>query len=120
SAILDALRERAAKTPPGQWVIGFKYDDTKTSEGHALTREDLDAAVPDRPAIVEHRGGHTAWLNSAGFKTAGVDENTPDPPGGRYDRDTATHRLTGRVRETAKDGITACCRSRRLTISAPA
>ena len=105
-AILDALRERAAKTPPGQWVIGFKYDDTKVSEGRALTREDLDGAVPDRPVIVEHRGGHTAWLNSAGFKAAGVDENTPDPPGGQYDRDTATHRLTGRVRETAKDGIT--------------
>jgi predicted amidohydrolase YtcJ len=107
AAILAALRERAAKTPPGQWVIGFKYDDTKTSEGRALTREDLDSAVPDHPTVVEHRGGHTAWVNSAGLKAAGIDENTPDPAGGQIDRDPATHRLTGRLRETAKDRVMA-------------
>ena len=107
AAILAALRERAAKTPPGKWVIGFKYDDTKTSEGRALAREDLDSAVPDHPTVVEHRGGHTAWVNSAGLKTAGIDENTPDPAGGQIDRDPATHRLTGRLRETAKDRVMA-------------
>src|SRR6266403_3739132 len=62
--ILKALRERAAKTSPGQWVLGFKYDDTKTSEGRPLTRAELDAAVPDHPIFVQHRGGHTAWVNS--------------------------------------------------------
>jgi predicted amidohydrolase YtcJ len=103
AAIQQALRERAGKTPPGQWVVGFKYDDTKTSDGRALTREDLDTAVPDHPVYVEHRGGHTAWLNSAAFKAAGVDENTPDPHGGQFDHDAATHRLTGRIRETAAD-----------------
>src|SRR5258707_10548465 len=35
--ILKALRERAAKTPPDEWVLGFKYDDTKTAEGRPLT-----------------------------------------------------------------------------------
>src|SRR6202049_551624 len=58
--ILKALRERASKTPPGQWVLGFKYDDTKTSEGRPLTREELDAAIPNHPVFVQHRGGHTA------------------------------------------------------------
>ena len=33
AAIQAAIRERASKTPPGQWVVGFMYDDTKTSEG---------------------------------------------------------------------------------------
>src|SRR5712692_3971595 len=62
--ILKALRERAAKTPPGQWVLGFKYDDTKTVEGRPLTRDELDAALPGHPVFVQHRGGHTAWVNS--------------------------------------------------------
>lgn len=53
-----ALRERATKTAPGEWVLGFKYDDTKTSEGRRLTLQDLDAAVPDHPVFVTHRGGH--------------------------------------------------------------
>ena len=42
--ILKALRERAAKTRTGQWVQGFKYDDTKTSDGRPLTREDAIVA----------------------------------------------------------------------------
>lgn len=103
--ILKALRERAAKTPPGQWVLGFKYDDTKTSEGRPLTREDLDGAVPDHPAHVEHRGGHTSWANSQALKLAGLDDKTPDPPGGKYDHDPATGRLTGHLRETGKNAV---------------
>ena len=103
--ILKALRERAAVTPPGQWVLGFKYDDTKTSEGRSLTREELDAALPQHPVFVEHRGGHTAWTNSLAIKLAGLDDHTPDPPGGKYDRDPATGRLTGHVREHGKDAF---------------
>lgn len=98
--IQAALRQRAAKIPAGQWVLGFKYDDTKTSEGRPLTREDLDAAAPDHPVYVEHRGGHTAWVNSPAMKLAGVDENTPDPPGGKFGRD-ARNRLNGNLRENA-------------------
>ena len=100
SAIQAALRERAAKTPPGEWVLGFKYDDTKTEEGRPLTVADLDAAVPDHPVHVEHRGGHTTYSNSLAFRKAGIDEKTPDPPGGKIDRDPATGKLTGRVAES--------------------
>ena len=103
AAILRALKERSLVTKSNDWVLGFKYDDTKAAEGRAITRSDLDAAVPDHPVMVEHRGGHTAYLNSAGFARAGVDERTPDPPGGRFERDPATGRLTGRVAETAKE-----------------
>ncbi len=101
--ILKALRERAARTPPGEWVQGFKYDDTKTSEGRPVTREELDAAVPQHPVFVQHRGGHTAWVNSLALKLANLDDKTPDPPGGKYDRDPATARLTGHVREHGAD-----------------
>jgi len=103
SAIQAALRERAAKTPAGEWVLGFKYDDTKTEEGRPLTVADLDAAVPDHPVHIEHRGGHTTYSNSLAFRKAGIDEKTPDPPGGKIDRDPATGRPTGRVAESAND-----------------
>ncbi|MFN2483058.1 MAG: amidohydrolase [Pyrinomonadaceae bacterium] len=101
--IQAALRRRAAETPAGKWVLGFKYDDTKTTEGRPLTREDLDAAAPDRPVRVAHRGGHTIYVNSRAFKLAGVDERTPDPAGGSFERDASTGRLTGRVKENATD-----------------
>src|SRR5258708_7030240 len=68
SAIQAAMRERAAKTPAGEWVLGFKYDDTKTEDARPLSIADLDAAVPDHPAHVQHRGGHTVYANSLGFR----------------------------------------------------
>jgi predicted amidohydrolase YtcJ len=102
--ILAALRQRATHTPAGQWVLGFKYDDTKTQEGRPLTREDLDS-IPDHPVFVQHRGGHTAWVNSVAFKLAGIGDKTPDPPGGKYDHDPATGRLNGYVREKGKDAF---------------
>lgn len=103
SAIQAALHERAAKTPAGEWVLGFKYDDTKTEEGRPLTVADLDAAVPHHPVHIEHRGGHTTYSNSLALRKAGIDEKTPDPPGGKIDRDPTTGKLTGRVAESAND-----------------
>ncbi len=101
SAIQAALRERATKTPAGEWVLGFKYDDTKTEEGRPLTVADLDAAVPDHPVHIQHRGGHTTYSNSLAFRKAGIDEKTPDPPGGKIDHDPATGKLSGRMAESA-------------------
>jgi predicted amidohydrolase YtcJ len=102
SAIQAALRERAGKTPAGEWVLGFKYDDTKTDDGRPLTIADLDAAVPDHPVHIQHRGGHTVYANSLGFRKAGIDDKTPDPPGGKIDHDPATGKLSGRVAESAQ------------------
>ena len=101
--IQGALRQRASSTPPGDWVLGFKYDDTKTVEGRRITRTDLDAAVSTHPVLIEHRGGHTAYLNSEGFRKAGATDGTPDPQGGHFDRDPDTGKLTGRVAERAKE-----------------
>ena len=102
AAIEQALRERAAKTPAGEWVLGFKYDDTKTSDGRPLTIGDLDAALPDHPVQIEHRGGHTVYCNSLAFQKAGITDKTPDPPGGKIDHDPATGRLSGRAAESAR------------------
>ncbi len=103
AAIQSAIRERAGRTPKGQWVRGFKYDDTKTAEGRKLRREDLDAAAPDHPVFIQHRGGHTAYVNSRGLHEAGIGERAPNPPGGQFDR--ANGRLTGGLRETASEQV---------------
>ena len=102
-AIQQAVRERAAKTPPGEWVVGFKYDDTKTSERRFITREDLDAAAPDHPVYIAHRGGHTGYANSLALAKAGITEASPDPAGGKFVRDPSTGRLTGRLLERAAE-----------------
>lgn len=100
--IQAALRERAQKTPPGGWIEGFLYDDGKTPR--PINRHDLDAAVPDHPVLISHRGGHTIFVNSAALKLAGVDERTPDPAGGRYEHDSSG-KLTGFVADAATAGF---------------
>ena len=84
--IKEAVKVKAASTKPGEWVFGFKYDDTKTKEGRYLTREYIDEAAPNHPVQITHRGGHTSFVNSLALKRAGVNESTPDPPGGHFDR----------------------------------
>ncbi len=98
--IQAALRERASRTPLGEWVVGFKFDDRKVREGRRLTRRDLDEAVPDHPVEVSHRGGHTSWYNSLAFELAGITAETPDPPDGKYGRENGE--LTGFVAEAAR------------------
>ena len=97
--IQDALSARAKETRPGEWVIGYMYDDTKLSEGRPLDRRDLDEAIPDHPVYVGHRGGHTAVVNSAAFRAAEITIDTPDPRGGTIYRDDGE--LTGRLAELA-------------------
>jgi predicted amidohydrolase YtcJ len=100
--ILAALRTRAAETPTGHWVQGYLYDDGKTPR--PLTRADLDAAVPDHPAVVTHRGGHTAYVNSLALMQAGATAATPDPPGGRFEHGE-DGQLNGRVADKAMDAV---------------
>ena len=97
--IKERMAARARETPPGEWIRGFKYDDTKLAEGRPLNRLDLDEALPDHPAVVGHRGGHTSVYNSRAFALAGVTAETPDPPGGRFYREGGE--LTGLVAERA-------------------
>ncbi|MGB5274950.1 MAG: amidohydrolase family protein, partial [Flavobacteriaceae bacterium] len=63
-AIQQPLKTESLKKAPGQWVSGFKYDDTKTAEGRYITRYDLDQISTDHPIAIEHRGGHTLYANS--------------------------------------------------------
>jgi predicted amidohydrolase YtcJ len=100
-AILDAIRKRASETPPGEWILGFKYDDTKVREGRQITRKELDQAAPRHPVFVSHRGGHVYWYNSMAFEKAGVTVNTPDPPGGKIYKENGE--LNGKVAERAND-----------------
>ena len=65
-------------------------------------RRDLDAVVGDRPAYLENRDGHSAWVSSRALELAGIDASTPDPDGGRIERE-ADGTPTGALHESAMD-----------------
>jgi predicted amidohydrolase YtcJ len=99
--VKEALARKAANTPPGHWVRGVMYDDTKFEDERPLNRGDIDAVVRDHPVYVGHRGGHTGVVNSKALEIAGVDRDTPDPDGGRFFREDGE--LTGKVAEHARE-----------------
>jgi hypothetical protein len=101
SSIVEKLRARAQKTPPGTWVEGEFFDDTKVEDKRLLDVHDLDKVSKDHPVVVHHRGGHTSFYNSKALELAGVTKNTQNPPGGTFDRDDQGE-LSGRVTDRAR------------------
>ncbi|MEZ5040437.1 MAG: amidohydrolase [Saprospiraceae bacterium] len=97
--IKKAIKERAAKTPKGEAIQGFKYDDTKTKEGRFLHRRDLDEAAPNHPVVIQHRGGHSMYVNTLALQGAGIEDTTPNPEGGEFVKENG--KLNGRILENA-------------------
>ena len=83
---LDALKVIASKTPPGEWVVARQFDPSLQAGPPMLTTRELDAVDADRPVFVLNASGHLAYGNSRLLEFAGVDKNTPNPPGGEYYR----------------------------------
>src|SRR6202140_584165 len=100
-SIVEKLRAKAAQTPPGTWVEGYFFDDTKVKDNRLLNVHDLDKVSKDHPVVVHHRGGHTSFYNSKALEMADINKNTPNPPGGTFDRD-ANGALNGRVTDRAQ------------------
>lgn len=73
-----ALGERCKAARPGEWVLGWGYDDTSIRDGRHPTRDDLDAACPDNPVYIRHISGHMGVANSKALDKAGVDAAHPD------------------------------------------
>jgi len=98
--VKQALAGQASRTPPGHWVRGVMYDDTKFEDERPLNRNDIDDVVSDHPVYVGHRGGHTGVVNSRAYEVAGITIDTPDPVGGKFYREDGE--FTGKVAEHAR------------------
>jgi predicted amidohydrolase YtcJ len=97
----------AAAERPGLITAG-NLNEATLAEKRLPTAAELDAAVADRPVIVNRYDGHLAIVNSAALESAGIGPDTPNPDGGIIDRDEAG-RPTGVLRETAIDLVGAAC-----------
>jgi predicted amidohydrolase YtcJ len=76
------------------WILAFGADQALYAERRGPTRDLLDEIYPDTPVLVFHLSGHGGFANSEALRRAGIDENTPDPTGGFYEKDQ-DGRLTG-------------------------
>ncbi len=100
--IQERLADRAKKTPKGSWIFGYQEDDSKLIEKRHPTRWELDVGSKNHPISISTVGGHFSILNSTAYEMAGVSRETPDPVGGKFDRD-ARGEMTGGAHEKAID-----------------
>lgn len=99
--ILGHVRDRAAERPPGSWIEGDSLTEGQLAEGRLPDRHALDTAAPNHPVLLRGIGKHVVAANSMALVAAGIGRDTPDPDGGRIERDAAGE-PTGILHERAK------------------
>ncbi len=97
--IVAALEEKAARTPPGNWVVGRGYDDTLVKEQRHPTRRDLDRASIKHPIWIVHTSGHLGAGNTRALALAEITKDTKQPEGGLIRKDAASGEPTGVIEE---------------------
>jgi hypothetical protein len=96
------VRERAAHTERGKWVVGRGWIESKWSPPKFPTAAELDAAAPDHPVGLRRADGHAIVVNSLALSLAHIDRSTPNPSGGEILRDAATGEATGMLIDNAQ------------------
>jgi predicted amidohydrolase YtcJ len=102
--LVAAIRRKAAKTPNGVAITGVGYQETKL--GRHPTRQDLDRGTTDHPVVITHSSGHLSVCNSRALQLARVTRDTPNPPGGEFQRDEKGE-PTGLLKERAAGMVRA-------------
>lgn len=88
--VLARVRARAGELPSGTWIQGGGFTLTELGLNGYPSAAELDEAAPHHPVLLYSRDLHLGWANSLALRLAGVNEDTPDPPGGRIVRPLGT------------------------------
>jgi predicted amidohydrolase YtcJ len=83
----DQIRTYVAANPDRAWVLGGGWNQVKWKLGRFPHQTELDAVCADHPVVLWRIDHHAEWLNSKALIAAGINKDTPDPPGGRIERD---------------------------------
>ena len=100
------IAEYAARYP-GRWITGGDWDHEGWPGAREPHRGLIDAVTPATPVFVNRLDGHMALANSVALKLAGIDRNTPDPPGGEIVHDPTTGEPTGLLKDEAMNAVFA-------------
>jgi predicted amidohydrolase YtcJ len=102
-AYARVIKTYADAHPERSWLLGGGWA-MDVFPGGTPTALALDSIVSDRPAFLNNRDNHGAWVNSRALELAGITRDTPDPPDGRFERDASGH-PTGTLHEGAMNAV---------------
>jgi len=86
-AALAAIQAHAQARPQAAWITGGGWNQATWKLGRFPTAAELDTAEAARPVWLSRVDGHAGWANSRALQLAGITRDTPDPAGGRIERD---------------------------------
>lgn len=87
-ATVQTIEDWAETIPEGDWVLGRGWIEREwTDEQRFLDKSDVDAFTANKPLYMPRADGVSALVNSRAMELAGVTRETPDPEGGRFERD---------------------------------
>lgn len=95
------ISEYSARETEVPWIQGGGWM-MSAFPGGRPTRAQLDAIESGRPVLLPNCDHHSAWVNTRALELAGIDARTPDPVGGRIERD-GDGEPTGLLHESAMD-----------------
>ena len=99
--IATAVKTYADAQPDLEWIQGFQLFYSAIPTGQSLTRQLLDAAVPDRPVLIIAFDGHTAWANTEALRRGGILDGRSTAAGSEIVMDQTLGLATGELREPA-------------------
>ncbi len=115
---IEAIRGATERLPAGSWITGGSWgayeqwsagsagEQTTDAVAEPFTphRDMIDDFTADHPVLVSRFDRSMHLANSRALELAGIDDDTPDPEGGAFDRDE-NGRLTGIVRGRAMAAV---------------
>ena len=85
---VQTIADWAETVPDGAWVLGRGWIEREwTDEERFLNKYDVDSFTENKPLFMPRADGVSALVNSKAMELAGVTRDTPDPEGGRFERD---------------------------------
>ena len=85
---VDRVVERARKTPKGEWIVGWGWDEGAWTT-NLPTMKLLSERVPDHPVVLHGLHTFAVWGNRLAFERAGITAKTPAPVGGEIKKDAS-------------------------------
>ena len=97
--VLKMLADRVRGAHPGDWIVtlGGWSEEQFSDEPRGFPLEELDRIAPANPVVLQAVYNHS-YLNTAALKAGKIDQNTPNPLGGRIEKD-ASGKPTGVIRD---------------------
>ncbi|WP_308410486.1 amidohydrolase [Bacillus sp. Marseille-P3661] len=102
--IIDSLNKRVKTTLEGEWLIGEGWNENLLPDQKIFHCTELDEIAPNNPMMLTRVCRHAMVVNTKALELAGIDDNTPDPPGGVIVRDDSG-KATGFLLDQAQELI---------------